>query len=126
MIQRGGDVVIWMLANVQHVTMKPLIQATIGLGTCVYTDAYDINSRLEQWGYEPESVCHSMGAYARDDDGDGLYAVPVNTMEGFWSALTYEEWQKILDVHLTGSMRSIFFSSCVREHGTLRAEGGLT
>ena len=59
MIQRGRDVVIWMLTNVQHVTMKPLIQVTIGLDTCVYTDAYDINSRLEQWGYEPESVCHS-------------------------------------------------------------------
>lgn len=87
MIQRGGDVVMRMLANVQQGTMKPLIQATMVLGTCVYTDADDIDSRLEQWGDEQESVCHSKGEYARDDDGDGLYEVHVNTMEGFWSLL---------------------------------------
>jgi len=59
MIQRGGDVVIRMVENVQQVTIKPLIQATIARGTCVYTDEYDIYSRLAQWGYEHESVCHS-------------------------------------------------------------------
>jgi transposase len=61
MIQRGGDVVMRMLENVQQVTIKPLIQATIALGTWVYTDAYDIYSRLAQWGYEHESVCHRRG-----------------------------------------------------------------
>jgi transposase len=61
MIQRGGEVVIRMLENVQQRTMKPLIQATIASGTCIYTDAYDISSRLEQWGYTHESVCHSRG-----------------------------------------------------------------
>jgi transposase len=59
MIQRGGEVVIRMLENVQQRTIKPLIQATIALGTCIYTDEYDIYSRL----------------------------VHVNTMEGFWSLL---------------------------------------
>ena len=47
MIQRGGAVVIRMLENVQQRTGKPLIQATIAPGTCVYTDEYDIYSRLE-------------------------------------------------------------------------------
>ena len=50
-----------MLANVQQVTIKPFIQATIAPGTCIYTDEYDIYSRLEQWGYAHESVCHSEG-----------------------------------------------------------------
>ena len=50
MIQRGGEVGIRMLANVQHRTIKPLMQATIAPGTCVYTDEYPIYSRLEQWG----------------------------------------------------------------------------
>ena len=84
MIQRGSDVVIRMLANVQQVTIKSLIQATITPGTWVYTDEYDIYSRLEQWGYEHESVCHSDGEYARDDDSDGFCEIHVNTMEGFW------------------------------------------
>jgi transposase len=85
MIQRGGDVVIRMLANVQQEAIKPLIQATIAPGTCVYTDEYDIYSRLVQWGYEHESVCHSEGEYARCE-------VHVNTMDGFWSLL--RSWRR--------------------------------
>src|SRR4051812_21025510 len=46
-----GEVVMRMLENVQQRTIKPLIQATITPGTCMYTDEYDIYSRLEQWGY---------------------------------------------------------------------------
>jgi len=64
-----------MLANVQQWTIQPLIQATMTPGTCVYTDAYDIYRRLEQWGYEQARVCHSRGEYARDDDGDGFHEV---------------------------------------------------
>jgi transposase len=87
MIERGGAVFIRLLENVQQVTIKPLIQATIAPATLVYTDEYDIYSRLEEWGYDHERVCHSAGAYARDDDGDGFCEVHVNTMEGFWSLL---------------------------------------
>ena len=87
MIERGGEVCIKMLANVQQATIKPRIEATIIPGTCVFTDEYDIYSRLEQWGYAHESVCHSRGEYARDDDGDGFCEVHVNRMEGFWSLL---------------------------------------
>lgn len=87
MIERGGDVVIRMLENVQQVTIKPLIQATIAPGTLVYSDEYDIYGRLDEWGYDHESVCHRAGEYARDDDGDGFCEVHVNTMEGFWSLL---------------------------------------
>jgi transposase len=87
MIERGGDVVIRMLENVQQVTIKPLIQATIVLGSLVYTDEYDIYSRLEAWGYDHESVCHSAGEYARADDGDGFCEVHIDTMEGCWSLL---------------------------------------
>ena len=42
-------------------------------------------ARLCAWGYEHKSVNHGRGAYARDDAGDGLCAVQVHTMEGFWS-----------------------------------------
>ena len=87
MIQRGGEVVIRMLANVQQVTIGPLIERTIAKGTLIYTDEYDIYSRLEEWGYDHETVCHAAGEYARDDDGDGFCEVHVNTLEGFWSLL---------------------------------------
>ena len=87
MIQRGGEVVIKMLANVQQQTIKPIIQSMVTSGTLIYTDEYDIYARLESWGYSHKSVCHSAGEYARDDDGDGFCEVHVNTMEGFWSLL---------------------------------------
>jgi transposase len=87
MLQRGGEVVIRMLANVKQATIGPLIKQTIAGGSLVYTDEYDIYSRLVEWGYGHETVCHAEGEYARDDDGDGFCEVHVNTLEGFWSLL---------------------------------------
>jgi transposase-like protein len=87
MIQRGGDVVIAMLANVQQVTIKPLIKATIAVGSLIYTDEYAIYTPVTKWGYKHKTVCHGRGEYARDEDGDGFCEVHVNTMEGFWSLL---------------------------------------
>lgn len=87
MIQRCGKVVIKMLENVQQETIKPLILSTIGMGSLIYTDEYNIYDRLQEWGYAHERVNHSIGEYARDDDGDGFCEVHVNTIEGFWSLL---------------------------------------
>jgi transposase len=61
MMQRGGEVVIRMLDNVQPQTIKPLMQATIAPGTCLYTAEYAIDHRLEPWGSTHESGCHSRG-----------------------------------------------------------------
>lgn len=61
MIQRGGEVVIRMLANVQQATIKPLIQATIAPGMCIDTDEYEIYRRLGPWGDTHQSVCHGRG-----------------------------------------------------------------
>lgn len=44
MIQRSGQVVLRMLANVQQATIEKLLQATIALGTTVDTDEYNIYS----------------------------------------------------------------------------------
>lgn len=87
MIERGGEVRIVMLENVQQQTLRPLIKETIEPGTVVNTDEYVIYAALPQWGYVRKSVCHSQGEYARDEDGDGFHEVHVNTMEGFWSLL---------------------------------------
>ena len=78
---------IRMLENVKQVTIGPLIKQTITEGNTVYTDEYDIYSRLEEWGYGHETVCHAAGEYARDDDWNKLYYVNFNTIEWFWSLL---------------------------------------
>ena len=87
LIERGGEVLIRMLPNVQQVTIKPVITATVKPGTTLLTDEYDIYHRLPEWGYSHKTVNHSAGEYARDDDGDGFHEIHVNTMEGFWSLL---------------------------------------
>jgi len=87
LLQRTGEVVIRMLPNVQQVTIKPVLTQVIQPGSLVYTDEYDIYTRLEEWGYSHKTVNHSAGEYARDEDGDGFHEVHVNTLEGFWSLL---------------------------------------
>jgi transposase-like protein len=87
LIQRGGEVILHMLANVQQATIHPIIEKTIAKDTLIHTDEYDIYARLEDWGYAHKTVCHAHGEYARDDDGDGFCEVHVNTIEGFWSLL---------------------------------------
>jgi transposase len=87
MIQRAGQVAIRMLSDVKRATIGPIIEKTIGKGTVVYTDEYDIYARLPEWGYAHRTVCHAAGEFARDEDGDGFCEVHVNTIEGFWSLL---------------------------------------
>jgi transposase-like protein len=87
LIQRGGQVVLHMLANVQQATIKPIIEASVSPGSLIHTDEYDIYARLAVWGYQHKTVCHARGEYARDENGDGFCEVHVNTMEGFWSLL---------------------------------------
>ena len=87
MLERGGQVVMHLLSHVKQKTIEPCITDTIESGSLVYTDAYSMYARLERWGYAHKSVNHGRGAFARDDDGDGLCEVHVNTMEGFWSLL---------------------------------------
>ena len=61
MIQRNGEVRIWMLENVQQETIHPLICSTIASGTLIFTDEYNIYNRLEQWGFKHKTVNHSAG-----------------------------------------------------------------
>ena len=61
MIERGGQVVMHLLANVKPKTIEPCIKDTIASGTLVYTDEYSIYARLETWGYDHKSVNHGRG-----------------------------------------------------------------
>lgn len=72
LLQRGGKVVLHMLSNVQHKTIKPIITQTLAQGTLIHTDEYNIYARLQDWGYRHKTVCHARGEDARDDEGDGF------------------------------------------------------
>ena len=52
MIERGDQVVLRVLENVQQSTIKPIIEKFIKSGSLVNTGEYDIYGRLAEWGYE--------------------------------------------------------------------------
>ena len=87
MIERGGQVIIRMLSNVQQATIHPIIETAVAKGSIVYTDEYAIYAKLPSLGYGHKTVCHGRGEYARDEDGDGFCEIHINTMESFWSLL---------------------------------------
>jgi transposase-like protein len=93
LLERGGRVVLKMLANVQQKTIKPLFEKFVKAGSMVNSDEYVIYDRLEAWGFGHVSVNHSAGEFARDADGDGVFEVHVNTLEGFWSLL--RSWLRV-------------------------------
>jgi transposase-like protein len=49
LIQRGGQVVLPMLANVQQKTIRPIITSAVAPGTLIHTDEHGIYARLERW-----------------------------------------------------------------------------
>jgi hypothetical protein len=49
MIERGGQVVLNLLAHVKQKTIEPLIKDTSDPGTLVYTDEYSMYARLQSW-----------------------------------------------------------------------------
>jgi hypothetical protein len=78
LIQRGGQVVIRMLANVQQKTIQPIIETAVTEWTRIHTDEYDIYARLSAWGYRHEMVCHAQREFARNEDGDRFCEIHVN------------------------------------------------
>ena len=51
----------------------------------VYTDEDRLDARMPSWGYASKRGHHERGADARDAEGDGVSAVPVQPMEGVWA-----------------------------------------
>ena len=76
-----------MLSDVRQRTIEPVITGAVAQGALVHTGEYAIYARLQAWGYRHVTVCHAHGEYARDEDGDGVREVHVNTTEGAWSLL---------------------------------------
>jgi transposase-like protein len=70
---------------VKHTTGEILVnhvhQFTV-IGSQVFTD----ESASYNHVIRPHAtVCHSQGEWARDDNGDGIREVHVNTVEGMWT-----------------------------------------
>jgi transposase len=61
LVQRGGTVILHLLANVRQATIKPLILAGVALGSLINTDEYSIYGRLLEWGFGHKAVNPGRG-----------------------------------------------------------------
>jgi transposase-like protein len=55
--------------------------------TMVNTDEWMAYGGLPAVGRRHVTVCHAVGEWARDEDGDGVREVHINTLEGIWTGL---------------------------------------
>lgn len=65
--------------------LEPVVAACVAPGATVNTDEWRAYDHLEEAGHPHVTVNHGVGEYARDDDGDGVREVHVNTIEGNWT-----------------------------------------
>ena len=68
-------------------TLNRVVREATSPPARVNTDEWRGYDRLAEAGCSRASVCHAAGEWARDDDGDGVREVHVNTQEGLWTGL---------------------------------------
>jgi transposase-like protein len=77
--------------HVEHRTGRATLEGVVGgssrEGAMVYTDEWRSYDHLPEMGRGHATVCHTIGEWARDDDGDGIREVHDNTLEGMWTGL---------------------------------------
>ena len=69
--------------------LEPTVLNATQPGTTINTDEWGAYNHLDKAERIHVTVCHAPGkrVWARDDDGDGIREVHVNTSEGFWTGL---------------------------------------
>jgi len=80
MLEREGDVMTRVVANVRRATLEPHILANVAKGSTVSTDELKSYAKLARHGYEHGAVNH-----AKEEWVNGIHH--VQGIEGFWSIL---------------------------------------
>jgi transposase len=85
--RRSGEVRLKVVEHADQATLEGFVTATTAEGTRVYTDEWSGYHHLPELGRPHATVCHASGEWARDDDGDGVREVHINTLEGIWTGV---------------------------------------
>jgi transposase len=87
--RESGQVRLEVAHRNDRATLGPLAEQATGPGTTVNSDEWIGYDLLPDHGRRRVKVKHSRPhpEYARDDDGDGIREVHVNTVEGLWTGL---------------------------------------
>lgn len=70
--------------DTKRLTLCGFVEQFTSVETLVYTDEYASYNALRRIR---DTVCHGIGEWARDDDGDGWYETHTNSIEGLWTGL---------------------------------------
>jgi len=79
-----GQVRLRVLTHTDGARLCPHVHGFTDTQATIYTDEWRGYNRVER---DRQTVCHSAGEWARDDDGDGIREVHINTIEGLWTSL---------------------------------------
>ncbi len=78
----SGKVRLRMVKHTDGETLCGHVEQFTANDSRVYTDEWRGYSHVDR----PHStVCHAQREWARDDDGDGIREVHINTLEGMWT-----------------------------------------
>jgi transposase len=67
----SGQIRLTVCDNTQQQTIQPRVEHATAKTSAVYTDESHAYNHLAETGRTHQSVCHSQGEYARDDDAMG-------------------------------------------------------
>jgi len=82
--RESGKVRLRVAHHTDGATLCPHVEGLTEQQAQVYTDEWRGYNRVDR---ARSTVCHSAGEWARDDDGDGIREVHVNTIEGLWTSV---------------------------------------
>jgi transposase-like protein len=87
--RESGEARLDVVDRADGSTLEAVVEDTTLEGTTVYTDEWKGYNGLSGRHRDHVSVSHAgpRSEWARDDDGDGIREVHVNTREGHWTGL---------------------------------------
>lgn len=80
----SGQVRVRVVTDTKAVTLENHVHQFTIPGCHLNTDEYDSYNGIER---QRSTVAHGIKEWARDDDGDGIFEVHTNTIEGLWTGL---------------------------------------
>jgi transposase-like protein len=85
--RESGQVRLTVAEHSDGETPRKVVGEATAAKAMVYTDEWSGYNGLPGMDRRHATVCHKIGEWARDDDGDGIREVHDNTLEGLWTGL---------------------------------------
>jgi len=107
--RHSGQVRLRVVKRTDAQTLRRQVQTFTHAEADVNTDDWVGYTKLER---KHVVVCHQLKEWARDDDGDGVREVHVNTMEGIWTGVRnfLRPFRGVHKRHLAGYIASCEFN----------------